>query len=99
MLNAEWVIIGSDFYFIANAQLQIFRAMYKEGAYDRAGLADVVVMKTRLNPWYLGRHRPDPDAAAVHPFGVAAAAQEKRELLRAGLEPEHTRARILARNE
>lgn len=44
------VIIGSDFYFIANAQLQIFRAMYKDGAYDRAGLADVVVMKTRLNP-------------------------------------------------
>ena len=50
MLNGEWVIIGSDFYFIANAQLQIFRAMYKEGAYDRAGLADVVVMKPRLNP-------------------------------------------------
>ena len=43
-------IVGDDFYFIANAQLQIFRAMYKEGAYDRSALRDVVVMKSRLAP-------------------------------------------------
>ena len=44
------VIVGNDFYFIANAQLQIFRAMYKDGAYERSALADVVVMKARLTP-------------------------------------------------
>ena len=42
------VIVGDDFYYIANAQLQFFRAMYKEGAYDKSALADVVVMKVSL---------------------------------------------------
>ena len=42
------VIVGSDLYFIANAQLQFFRAMYKDGAYDRAALQDVVVLKTSI---------------------------------------------------
>lgn len=42
------VIVGRDFYFIANAQLQFFRAMYKDGAYDRAALSDVLVIKSPL---------------------------------------------------
>ena len=42
------VIVGNDFYFIANAQLQFFRGMYKDGAYDRTALADVVVLKLAL---------------------------------------------------
>jgi sugar lactone lactonase YvrE len=42
------VIVGSDFYYIANAQLQVFRAMYNDGAYDRAALQAVVVLKLPL---------------------------------------------------
>jgi sugar lactone lactonase YvrE len=42
------VVVGDAFYFIANAQLQVFRAMYKDGAYDRTALTDVVVLRTRL---------------------------------------------------
>ena len=42
------VIVGNQLYFIANAQLQFFRAMYKDGAYDRSALTDVVVMKAAL---------------------------------------------------
>jgi hypothetical protein len=44
------VIVGSEFYYIANAQLQFFRTMYRDGAYDRSALADVVVFRMRLNP-------------------------------------------------
>jgi hypothetical protein len=44
------VIVGSDFYYIANAQLQFFRAMYRDGSYDRSLLADVVVLRVRLSP-------------------------------------------------
>lgn len=42
------VVVDSDFYFIANAQLQFFRAMYKDGAYDRSLLSEVVVVKSSL---------------------------------------------------
>ena len=42
------VIVDKSIYYIANAQLQFFRGMYKDGAYDRAALADVVVMKLPL---------------------------------------------------
>jgi len=42
------VIVGNEFYYIANAQLQFFRAMYKDGAYDKSALADVIVMKVAL---------------------------------------------------
>ena len=42
------VIVGNDFYYIANAQLQVFRAMYKDGAYDKSALAEVVVLKVAL---------------------------------------------------
>lgn len=42
------VIVGNDFHYIANAQLQFFRAMYKDGVYDKAALADVVVLKVAL---------------------------------------------------
>ncbi|MDQ3170108.1 MAG: SMP-30/gluconolactonase/LRE family protein [Acidobacteriota bacterium] len=43
------VIVGDDFYYIANAQLQAFRAMYAGGAIRRAELADVVVLKRTLD--------------------------------------------------
>ena len=42
------VIVGNEFYYIANAQLQFFRAMYKEGAYDKGALADVIVLRVQL---------------------------------------------------
>lgn len=42
------VIVGDDFYFIANAQLQAFRAMHAAGTVDRKALADVVVLKRSL---------------------------------------------------
>lgn len=42
------VIVGEDFYYIANAQLQAFRAMHAAGAIRRAELADVVVLKRSL---------------------------------------------------
>ena len=43
------VIAGRDFYYIANAQLQAFRAMHAAGNVDRAALADVVILKRRLD--------------------------------------------------
>ena len=42
------VIVGDDFYFIANAQLQAFRAMHAAGTIDKAALADVVILKRSL---------------------------------------------------
>lgn len=42
------VVVGNEFYYIANSQLQFFRAMYKDGAYDRSALTDVVVLKTPI---------------------------------------------------
>lgn len=42
------VIVGQAFYYIANAQLQVFRAMYQGGAGDRSALAEVVVLRTPL---------------------------------------------------
>ena len=42
------VIVGSDLYYIANAQLQVFRAMYKDGAYDKSALVDIVVLRTPI---------------------------------------------------
>jgi hypothetical protein len=42
------VVVGNDFYYIANAQLQFFRAMYKNGVYDKSALADVAVVKVPL---------------------------------------------------
>lgn len=43
------VIVGKDFYYIANSQLQVFRKLYKpDGAYDRGQLLDVVVLRARL---------------------------------------------------
>lgn len=43
------VIVGQDFYYIANSQLQLFRRMYKpDGAYDKGQLSDVVVLRERL---------------------------------------------------
>lgn len=42
-------IAGKDFYFLANSQLQLFRALYKpEGDFDKSKLADVLVLKLRL---------------------------------------------------
>ena len=42
-------IVGKDFYFLANSQLQLFRALYKpEGDFDKSKLADVLVLKLRL---------------------------------------------------
>lgn len=42
------VIVGDDFYFIANAQLQAFRAMHATGTIDRSALADVVILRRPL---------------------------------------------------
>jgi len=43
------VIVGKDFYYIANSQLQFFRSIYKPaGTYDKAQLLDVVILKARL---------------------------------------------------
>jgi sugar lactone lactonase YvrE len=43
------VIVGKDFYYIANSQLQLFRSIYKpDGAYDKGQLLDVVVLRVRL---------------------------------------------------
>jgi len=43
------VLVGKDFYYIANSQLQYFRSIYKpEGEYDKGQLQDVVVLKVRL---------------------------------------------------
>lgn len=42
------VIVGDEFYFIANAQLQAFRAMHGAGAIDRSALADVIVLRRSL---------------------------------------------------
>jgi hypothetical protein len=43
------VLVGKDFYYIANSQLQLFRRLYKpDGAYDRGQLLDVVVLRARL---------------------------------------------------
>jgi len=43
------VIVGKDFYYIANSQLQLFRRIYKpDGSYDKGQLLDVVVLRERL---------------------------------------------------
>jgi hypothetical protein len=43
------VIVGKDFYYIANSQLQLFRRIYKSNAtYDKGELLDVVVLRERL---------------------------------------------------
>ena len=43
------VIVGRDFYYIANSQLQLFRRIYKpDGAYDKGQLLDVVILRARL---------------------------------------------------
>lgn len=42
------VIVGDDFYFIANAQLQAFRAMHAAGAVDRSALSEVLILKRTL---------------------------------------------------
>ncbi|MDQ3069772.1 MAG: hypothetical protein M3R55_08600 [Acidobacteriota bacterium] len=42
------VIVGDEFFYIANAQLQAFRAMHAAGKVDRAALADVVILKRPL---------------------------------------------------
>ena len=42
------VIAGQDFYYIANAQLQLFRRSYANGALDRSLLKDVVILRKRL---------------------------------------------------
>lgn len=43
------VIVGKDFYYIANSQLQLFRSIHKpDGAYDKGRLLDVVVLRGRL---------------------------------------------------
>lgn len=43
------VIVGKDFYYIANSQLQLFRRLYKpDGAYDKGQLLGVVVLRARL---------------------------------------------------
>ena len=43
------VIVGKDFYYIANSQLQLFRSIYKpDGAYDKEQLLDVIVLRERL---------------------------------------------------
>lgn len=42
-------IAGSSFYYIANSQLQLFRSLYNpEGTYDRARLAEIVVLRLNL---------------------------------------------------
>ena len=43
------VIVGRDFYYIANSQLQYFRSIYKpDAAYDKGQLQSVVVLKVAL---------------------------------------------------
>lgn len=43
------VVVGRDFYYIANSQLQLFRAAYKPGAdIDRGKLAEYVVLRLKL---------------------------------------------------
>lgn len=43
------VIVGKDFYYIANTQLQYFRSIYKpDGAYDKGRLQSVIILKVRL---------------------------------------------------
>ncbi|HKS26270.1 MAG TPA: hypothetical protein VJS44_00550 [Pyrinomonadaceae bacterium] len=45
------VIVGGDFYYIANSQLQYFRSIYKpDGEYDKGQLQPVVILKLRLDP-------------------------------------------------
>ena len=42
------VIVGKDFYYIANSQLQYFRSIYKpDGIYDKGRLQGVVVLRVR----------------------------------------------------
>ncbi len=43
------VMVGKDFYYIANSQLQLFRGLYRpDGAFDRGKLLGVVVLRARL---------------------------------------------------
>jgi sugar lactone lactonase YvrE len=43
------VLVGGDFYYIANSQLQFFRSLYKpDAAYDKDKLLGVVVLRVRL---------------------------------------------------
>lgn len=43
------VIVGGDFYYIANSQLQLFRSLYKpDAAYDKDKLLGVVILRVRL---------------------------------------------------
>jgi len=43
------VIVGKNFYYVANSQLQLFRRLYKpDGAYDKGRLRDVVILRERL---------------------------------------------------
>lgn len=43
------VIIGEDFYYIANSQLQPFRKMFQpDGSFDKSKLSDVYVLKLRI---------------------------------------------------
>jgi sugar lactone lactonase YvrE len=43
------VLVGADFYYIANSQLQYFRSIYKpDGAYGKGQLQGVVILKVRL---------------------------------------------------
>ena len=43
------VIVGRDLFYIANSQLQAFRAMHASGKVDRASLAAVAVLRRRLD--------------------------------------------------
>lgn len=43
------VIVGNNFYYLANSQLQLFRRLYKPGeSFDKGQLVDVVVLRERL---------------------------------------------------
>lgn len=43
------VIVGKDFYYLANSQLQIFRKMFQpDGSFDRSKLSDVYILKVQI---------------------------------------------------
>lgn len=43
------VIVGKDFYYFANSQLQTFRKMFQpDGSFDKSKLSDVYILKVRI---------------------------------------------------
>lgn len=42
-------IVGKDFYYLANSQLQLFRSIFQaDGSFDKSKLSDVFVLKLKI---------------------------------------------------